>query len=141
MDDFPYWADNWFATRSIKERFDRLKNEVRDSRTDSASDLRSILAAIDQLEVDIGRTLLKLHAVSELLVEKGVVKAEELTAKARELDSMDGETDGILHPSMFRTEEEQSRSPSPRAFLIALEQQSASPKDFLAELEEKDDGS
>ncbi len=141
MDNFPYWADNWFATHEIKKRFDRLKKQVRDARTDSVGDLRSVLAAIDQLEVDIGRTLLKLHAVSDVLVEKGLVTSEELAEKARELDSLDGQSDGILSPSLFRTEEEQKRAPSPRAFLIELEVKTPSPKDFLAQLEDKDDHS
>ena len=139
MADFSYWTENWFSPHAIMTRIDRLKQQVRDARADSASDLRSILAAIDQLEVDIGRTLLKVHAVSDLLVEKGVVTTEELAEKASELDELDGQSDGILHPSLFRTEAEETRAPSPRAFLIALEKDAISPKEFLAELEERDD--
>ena len=121
MVEFPYWTDNWFATRAIKSRFERLKEQVRDARAESAGDLRSILSAIDQLEVDIGRTLLKVHAIADVLEAKKLVTTEELAEKARELDSMDGEMDGILHPAVFRTEDEQNRVPSPRAFLFALE--------------------
>jgi hypothetical protein len=138
MVDYPYWADNWFATWAIKKQFDRVKHQVRDARMESAGDLRSILAAIDQLEVDVGRILLKLHAVVGVLEDKGIVDTQELAQKARELDCMDGQEDGILHPSLFRTEIEQSRTPSPRAFLIALEQGTVSPKEFLASLEAKD---
>jgi len=136
MSQYPYWADNWFATREIKRQFDRLKGQLRDARSDSAADLRSVLAAIDQLEVDVGRVLLKLHAVVDVLVDKGLVAADQLAAKAQELDGMDGQSDGILHPSLFRTPEEQARAPSPRAFLIALEKQTESPKEFLAQLEQ-----
>lgn len=141
MSEFPYWADNWFATREIKKQFGRLKDQVHDARMESAGDLRSILSAIDQLEVDVGRALLKVHAIADALEEKGLVTTDELAARARELDSMDGKMDGILHPSLFRTEEEQSRAPSPRAFLIALEKKAVGPREFLAQLEEDNDPS
>jgi hypothetical protein len=65
MAEFPYWTDNWFATRAIKKKFDHLKEQVHDARAESVGDLRSIFSAIDQLEVDIGRTLLKLHAIAD----------------------------------------------------------------------------
>ena len=139
MADFPYWADNWFATREIKKNFARLKDQVRDARRESAHDLRSIMSAIDQLEVDVGRALLKLHAIVEVLESKGILTTEELAAKAGELDAMDGNSDGILHPSLFRTQEERDRTPSPRAFLIQLEKESVTPSEFLAELEKNDD--
>jgi len=139
MSDIPYWTDNWFATHEIKKNFSRLKQQVRDARQDSASDLRTVLAGIDQLEVDVGRTLLKLHAIVDVLNEKGIVTTEELASRARDLDAMDGAPDGILHPSLFRTAEERNRTPSPRAFLIELEKQTTSPKEFLAQLEKKDE--
>lgn len=139
MSQFPYWADNWFATREIKRQFSRLKDQVHDARMESAGDLKSILSAIDQLEVDVGRALLKVHAIVDVLEEKGLVSTDELAAKARELDAMDGQMDGILHPSLFRTEDEKKRVPSPRAFLTALEEGTVSPKEFLAQLEEQDD--
>jgi hypothetical protein len=66
------------------------------------------------------------------------VTSEELAAKARELDGLDGETDGVLHPAVFRTEAEQRRTLSPRAYLIAMEKQATSPKEFLANLEAED---
>ena len=139
MDNYPYWSDNWFATQAIKQRFDRLKEQVRDARTESAGDLRSVLGAIDQLEVDIGRTLLKVHAISELLVEKGAVTEEELAAKAEQIDSLDGQADGILHPSLFRTEAEQQHAPSPRSYLFELEKTTKTPHEFLAQLEEENE--
>jgi hypothetical protein len=141
MSEFPYWSDNWFATHAIKKQFGRLKDQIQDSRMESAGDLRSILSAIDQLEVDVGRALLKVHAIAAALEEKGLVATDELAAKARELDSMDGEMDGILHPSLFRTEEEQNRAPSPRAFLVALEKKAVGTKEFLAQLEQDDESS
>jgi hypothetical protein len=135
MARFPYWADNWFATREIRKQFSHLREQVHKVDSEAAVDLRSVLASIDQCEVDLGRALLKLHAVVDVLIDKGLVTADELAAKAQELDAMDGETDGILHPAIFRTAEERERTPSPRAFLIALEKQPTNPKAFLAQLE------
>ena len=139
MTELPYWAQNWFATHEIKNRFQKLKHQVQDAREESASDLRSILSVIDQLEVDVGRALLKVQAIVDVLEQKGVVTTEELAAKANDLDALDGEMDGILHPSVFRTKQEQARTPSPRAFLIAMEKETSTPKEFLARLEQKDD--
>ncbi len=112
MAELPYWAQNWFATHEIKNRFQRLKHQVQDAREESASDLRSILSVIDQLEVDVGRALLKVQAIVDVLEQKGVVTTEELAAKANDLDALDGEMDGILHPAVFRTKQEQARTPS-----------------------------
>ena len=138
MAEFPYWADNWFATREIKRQFGSLKDQVRDASVESAADLRTLLSAIDQVETDVGRALLKIHAIAEVLVEKGLVTSEDLAAKAQELDGLDGETDGVLHPSVFRTEAEQQRTLSPRAYLIAMEKEAVTPKEFLANLEAED---
>jgi hypothetical protein len=135
MAKFPYWADNWFATQEIERQFSHLRSQVQKVGSEAAVDLRSVLASIDQCEVDLGRALLKLHALVDVLVDKGLVTADELAAKAQELDELDGESDGILHPTVFRTEEERARTPSPRAFLIALEKRTVSPKAFLAQLE------
>lgn len=140
MTEFPYWAENWFATHEIKDRFGRLRQQVREAREESANDLRSILSAIDQLEVDVGRALLKVQAIVDVLEQKGLVTTEELASKAHELDALDGEMDGILHPSVFRTDEERARTPSPRAFLIAMEKETTTPKEFLAGLEKRDEG-
>ncbi len=87
----------------------------------------------------MGRVLLKLHALVEVLEQKGLVAADELLAKARELDAADGEQDGVLNPALFRTEEEQRRHVSPRAYLIELEKNAVSPKEFLANLEDRDE--
>jgi hypothetical protein len=135
MAEFPYWADNWFATHQIKKNFANLRQRVTESRADSVADLRSVLESVDQLETDIGRTLLKLHALVDVLVEKGIVQNEELAAKARELDTLDGQQDGILHPAIFRTNAEQQKTPSTRVYLQRLEQQTVSPKEFLSQLE------
>jgi hypothetical protein len=136
MADDP-WFD-WTPQFVLAQRIRDLREKVNEARADSVGDLRSILSAIDQLEVDIGRVLLRVHALADVLIEKGLISAEEMSAKAREIDGLDGEMDGTLHPSLFRTPEERDRAYSPRAFLAALEKETTSPKAFLRELEARD---
>ena len=135
MIEYPYWADNWFATYQIKKNFASLRKQVTETRKDSADDVRNLLEAVDQLEIDIGRTLLKVHSLVDVLVEKGILSSEELAVKARELDMLDGQQNGILHPAIFRPDVEQQRTPSTRIYLQRLEQHAVSPKEFLAQLE------
>ena len=136
--DNHYWSENWFTHPVIKKNFHRLREEVSEARFESAEDLRYVLSIIHQFEKDLGRTLLKLQAVVDILVEKGIVNEEELAAKAQEVDSLDGESDGILHPSIFRTQQEHESVPSARAYLIGLEKDAVTPREFLASLEDTD---
>lgn len=138
MSEFPYWADNWFATSQVKKNFAHLRQRVAQSGVEHSADLRCVLESIDQLETDIGRTLLKLHALVDLLVEKQLVDIAELAAKAVELDTLDGQADGVLHPAIFRTDAEQRRSTSTAVYLQRLEKQTVSPKEFLADLETRE---
>lgn len=132
----PYWSENFFANAQIHRQFKRLRERLREAEFESATDLRTIFAAIEQVELDVGRALLKLHALTEVLEEKGLVTGEELAQKADELDGLDGRDDGVLHPVLFRTEEEQNRLLSPRAFLLAAEKTVETPTEFLARLEQ-----
>lgn len=138
MSDFS-WSESW-RIQKLRDDVERLRTRVKSDSFSSAEDLRSVLASIDQLEVDLGRSLLKIHTLSEVLQAKGIVTAEELAAKSAELDALDGHADGGLHPSLFRTDEECRRTPSPRAFLVALEKEDlrVNPKDFLRQLEERE---
>lgn len=133
-----YYSDDWLSRQAIYDRLDKLKEQIASSRQSTGQARRSQLDTLHQLEVDIGRTLLKVHAITELLVEKGVVSQQELAAKANELDGLDGARNGMLHPSLFRTDaENEAIEPD---FLTALERKdlTSDPKDFLARLEEED---
>ncbi|MCA9069669.1 MAG: hypothetical protein KDA84_12130 [Planctomycetaceae bacterium] len=138
MSSEPYWNENFFANAQIHRRFKRLRETVREAQFESASDLRTLMTAIEQVEIDVGRALLKLHALAEVLEEKGVINSDELAQKADELDGLDGREDGVLHPVLFRTEEEQNRLLSPRAFLLAAEKTVETPTEFLARLEQSE---
>ena len=138
MNDNHYWSEDHFSRHRIHERFHSLRDEVRQARMDSGADMRTVYSLLDQLETDIGRVILKVHAISDVLLEKGVVTTEELSAKARDLDLLDGHSDGKIHPAVFRTEKEQNQILSPRAFLLGLEKEDVvTPKGFLAKLEEE----
>lgn len=138
MSSEPYWNRNFFANAQVRKQLNRLRETVREAQFESASDLRTIFAAIEQVEIDVGRALLKLHALTEILEEKGLISSEELAQKADELDGMDGQDDGVLHPVLFRTEAEQNRLLSPRAFLLAAEKVVETPTEFLSRLEQAD---
>ena len=139
MNDNHYWSEDHFSRHRIHERFHSLRDEVRQARMDSGADMRTVYSLLDQLETDIGRVILKVHAISDVLLDKGLVTTEELSAKARDLDLLDGQSDGKIHPSVFRTEQEQNKILSPRAFLLNLEKEDVvTPKGFLAQLEEEE---
>ena len=132
--------DEWFTTRQLHSRINEVRRSIVRGSIEKAGELRALHRAIDQLEIDLGRSLLKFHALIDVLTEKGLIDTEELTAMAREIDGLDGENDGILHPMLFRTEEERERCPPPAgSFLFELEKQPvASPHEFLAQLAEND---
>ena len=137
MNDKHYWSEDHFARHRISEGFRKIRDEVRQTRMDNGADMRTVYSLLDQLETDIGRVLLKVHAISDVLLEKGVLNSAELAAKAKDLDLLDGESDGKIHPSVFRTEQEQDCILSPRAFLLHLEKEDVvTPRGFLAQLEE-----
>lgn len=138
MNENHYWSEDHFSRHRIHERFHSLRDEVRQARMDSGADMRTVYSLLDQLETDIGRVILKVHAISDVLLEKGLVTTDELSAKAHDLDMLDGHSDGKIHPSVFRTEREQNQILSPRAFLLNLEKEDVvTPKGFLAQLEEE----
>lgn len=137
IDDF--FGHDSFSAHGLRKSIDKLRTQIDASRQTSGRSRRTLHATIDQLEVDIGRTLLKVHAITELLIDKGVVSAEELAAKAKEIDALDGAVDGALHPALFRTDaENEAIEPD---FLTSLEKQdlNTNPKDFLAQLEKEEE--
>jgi multidrug resistance efflux pump len=117
-----------------------LRNKISDVRRRASERDHGAYAAIEQLETDVGRALLRLHSVIAVLMEKGVISQEEIETKSRELDSLDGEIDGALHPSYFRTAAENNRQLTTGEFLQKLQSANIeSPKhetkQFLARLE------
>lgn len=124
----------------VNRRIDELKHQVRrlkEARVGDGNDLRYIYDMLDQLEVDIGRSLLLLHSLAEVCVAKGLVTHEELNEEAERLDRLDGNLDGTLDVALFRTPQERQRTPSTKAMLHQLEKGHVSPQEFLADLEDE----
>lgn len=56
---------------------------------------------IADLEQELGETALLLRALTELCLARGVLTAEELSARAEELDLLDGVADGRIGEQPF----------------------------------------
>jgi hypothetical protein len=65
-------------------------------RSQHASERAALSNRIDELEQDLGEAVLLLRTMSDLCVAKGVISAEEIMAKAEELDAQDGVIDGRM---------------------------------------------
>jgi|GEM_PF-3816436 len=135
MTDDTFWPNTHQHIRELQQKI----SEVRQLATERD---HGAYEAIEQLEMDVGRALLRLHSVIAVLMEKGVISQVEIDAKSQELDSLDGAIDGALHPSYFRTPEENSRQLTTGEFLQKLESMNIeSPKQFLARLEDEESDS
>ena len=65
-----YWDErNWFTDAEIKKQFDFIRNQAVQVGDERSANLRYLLSSIDQLERDIGRGLLKVHAIVDVLIE------------------------------------------------------------------------
>lgn len=69
----------------------------RSRRTESATDRR-----IDALEDDLGYVALVLGSLLQQIDDKGVVNRDDVKATIKELDGVDGVTDGKLDVSVLR---------------------------------------
>lgn len=136
-----YWSEgNWFEAAELKRQLEFVRNQAVQVGNERSANLRYLLSSIDQLERDLGRTLLKVQAVVDVLVANGIINTNELAERADELDMLDGDKDGSLNPAIFRTEEERARVAPPRIHLAQLEQMDVepmTPEEFLANLEQQ----
>ncbi|MFT4513912.1 MAG: hypothetical protein ACI89X_002587 [Planctomycetota bacterium] len=90
--------DFWTAREFNKmddERRSRRKSTQR-MRQRHVSEKQELGGRIDELEQDLGEAVLLLRTMSDLCVQKGVISAEEMMAKAEELDALDGVIDGRM---------------------------------------------
>ena len=99
-----YWTGREFEkvegemrARSSAARRGRIKNNER----------------IEDLERDVGAMAMLLRAMTDLLVERSVVKPEDLRAFVHRADMMDGVHDGKLDPRTARGEKPKPR-PKPK---------------------------
>ena len=60
--------------------------------------VESVQQRLDETERQLGRTMLAVEALFEILVEKGLVTTAELFARIDEIDLRDGKMDGKISP-------------------------------------------
>ncbi len=113
-----YAISKYFAKehrKVIDQRMRRWRERANDPRI-------ALVDRVRDLEDDLGRALLLLHALTETCIRAGVMTPEQLAEIAAELDSSDGVADGKLDPAALRPEREQSPEVSPEEYLRRLEQ-------------------
>ena len=72
------------------------RKSARRIRRDTIAKNQELTSRIDELEQDLGEAALLLRTLADLCIEKGVINAEEMMAKAEQLDALDGVIDGRM---------------------------------------------
>jgi len=124
------WGTALYFMKKEDERIDRLVQRHRQRMARKgrrmADGQQAVEGRLDEVEVDLGRTLMLTMAVNQILVRKGFLTPAEIARVAGDLDMADGIADGKLDPAVVRPHE--SASPS----------SAATPEEFLRRLERKD---
>ncbi len=81
------------------ESFDARVTRLRDTRV---GPLIPDPERMSQLEDDLARTHLLIHALVEACVDKGILTREQITRACTRLDLLDGVADGKLDPAVIR---------------------------------------
>ena len=82
-------------------------------------------ARLDEVEADLGRTVLLAMTVNQLLIQKGVLTQAEIDLVAQQVDLLDGVADGKLNPAFVRPQ-------------TAAKPTTDTPEDFLQQLEREE---
>jgi len=90
-----------------------------------ARDEQALSQQVDEVEADLGRTLLLAFSVNRLLVRKKIVSPQDVMRIARDVDRRDGQADGRADPALMRPPNEAAKQPppTPGAFLRQLERE------------------
>ncbi len=130
-----YLLHDYYTAKEL-DRIDERMRRIRSSNARSAGDARE---RIEELEDDLGRLSLLVHALAEACVRQGVLSREQITSIADEIDLLDGCADGKLAPSSLRDPDERrpTRPQRPEEHLRQLEKgDHQSPGEFLSNLED-----
>jgi hypothetical protein len=109
------------------ERIDRLhqrrrrRMERKARRAEAGHEMAE--ARLDEVEADLGRTVLLAMTVNQLLLEKGVLTQAEIDSVGREVDLVDGVADGKLNPAFVRPPTASMPAETPEDFLRQLERE------------------
>jgi hypothetical protein len=131
-----YFLHDYFTAKEL-DRIDHNLRRLRSSRARSDSELRD---RIDELEDDLARLTLLVHAMAETCVRKGLLSRKEISRMADELDLLDGCADGKLDPGALPGARRRERTGpvSPEEHLRNLEKREPrSPGEFLSDLEDQ----
>ncbi|HYW79607.1 MAG TPA: hypothetical protein VE890_08520 [Thermoguttaceae bacterium] len=85
---------------TFEECVSRLRHRDADAHTSE-----NTAARVEQLEGDLARAVLLIHALTEACLERGVFTREEIAQAAAEIDLLDGVADGKLDPATVRPKE------------------------------------
>ena len=89
-----FWTAREFNELEASQRSSR--RSARQHRSNAARARKELQERIEELEQDLGEATLLLRTLADLCVEEGVLTAEQLQAKAKELDALDGVIDGRM---------------------------------------------
>lgn len=112
--------------KRIRAMLGRHRRRIERKARRMASDQEGLHLRLDDVESDLGRTLLLAMAVNRTVVVKGVLSSSEITQAARQLDLSDGVEDGKLDPACLRDADSPGRS------------RPTEPEDFLRQLESEE---
>ena len=117
-----YSINKYFGNRqreTIDQKLKRYRKRTSDSRIE-------LVDRMDQLEDDLGRTLLLVHALAESCIAKGVLSREEIAQMGKKVDLADGVADGKLDPERVRPKKSKQAPPAatPEEHLRRLEEES-----------------
>jgi hypothetical protein len=124
----------WREFDALNARLERMRRSASATRI-QAND------RIADLEDDLARTTLLVHALAEVCVRKGLLTREEIAEIAEQIDLLDGQVDGKLDPATQRPPEDPDAAPrqiGPHEYLGKLERNDSgavSPREFLEDLE------
>jgi hypothetical protein len=129
------------SLRRMEQEVRRLRDDARRSQRGGGSSREDLQSEIDVLHANFARALLLLQSLTTTLLRKQLITREELQAVVRELDLLDGQPDNQLDPAALpgmqsRATKEGLEELARRAL---QEGDSTSPRDFLKQLENRDE--
>lgn len=129
------------SLRRMEQEVRRLRDAARRSQRSGGSSPDDLQGEIDVLHANFARALLLLQSLTTTLLRKQLITREELQAVVRELDLLDGQQDNQLDPGALsgmqpRPAKEGLEELARRAL---QEGDSTSPRDFLKQLENRDE--
>ena len=108
----------------INQMLERHRRRMERKARRAGAGQRMVEARLDEVEADLGRTVLLTMTVNQLLLQKGVLTEAEIDWVARHMDLADGVADGRLDPAVVRPQ-------------TATRQAAETPEDFLRQLEQE----